>query len=89
MFSSRPSKLFICIKLCILLKHSYQVSCVCLRFVGKCDRKLKLQLVLDFDLRKGERKINVSKAESKRSGTKNKRVFETFLFTSSTLQKFF
>ena len=31
-------------------------------------------------------KENVSKAESKRSETKNKMVFETFLFTSSTLQ---
>ena len=31
-------------------------------------------------------KENVSKAESKKSGTKNKMVFETFLFASSTLQ---
>ena len=31
----------VCIKLCILLKQSYQVSCVRLRYGGKCDKKVK------------------------------------------------
>ena len=31
----------ICIKLCIPLKHPYQTSCFCLRYSGKCNRKLK------------------------------------------------
>ena len=65
-FSRRPSKLLFYVASLWLMFASNYVSYLstlirCLvsasiRYVAKCDRKQKQQLVLDFDLKKGERK---------------------------------